>query len=170
MIQAGLNPTAQRVSTNEQNIAANQQQIATNEQAVNQRFASLADYDTKGEVTVYFAPGKSTLSAKDKQALSELATKANGVPGAVVQVKGFADSSGDAAMNQTLSRNRAEAVVDYLMQSGNIPPRHIVAPGAMGISNPVASNETAEGRAQNRRVEVTVLVNKGVSGGASAAK
>jgi len=176
MIQAGLNPTAERVSTNEQNIATNkqgiagnQQQIEANDQAVQQRFASLADYDTKDQVTVYFAPGKSAISTKDRQALSQLATKAKGVPGAIVQVKGFADSSGDAAMNQTLSKNRAEAVVAYLMQSGNIPPRHIMAPGAMGISNPAASNETSEGKAQNRRVEVTVLVNRGLNG-TSAAK
>jgi outer membrane protein OmpA-like peptidoglycan-associated protein len=175
MIQAGLNPTAERVSTNEQNIAtnkqgvaANQRQIEANEQAVNQRFSSLADYDTKNQMTVYFAPGKSNISAEDKQALSQLAAGANGLPGSVIQVKGFADSSGNAAMNQTLSKNRAEAVVAYLMQDGEVPPRHIVAPGAMGISDPVASNETSQGRSQNRRVEVTVLVNKGVSGTAAS--
>jgi flagellar motor protein MotB len=48
------------------------------------------------------------------------------------------------------------------MQEGNVPPRHIVSPGAMGISKPVASNETTEGRKQNRRVEVKLMVNKGI--------
>ena len=170
MIQAGLNPTSERVSANEQAIAGNKGQIETNQQAVEQRFASLSDYDTKDHVTVYFEPGKSTLSAKDKQTLAQLASKANGLSGAIVQVKGFADSTGNAVMNQTLSRNRAEAVIAYLMQDGNVAPRHIVAPGAMGISNPVASNETAAGRAQNRRVEVTVLVNRGLNGTSSATK
>jgi OmpA-OmpF porin, OOP family len=49
------------------------------------------------------------------------------------------------------------------MQHGNVPPRRIVSPGAMGISNPVASNETAQGRSENRRVEVKVMVNKGIT-------
>jgi len=171
MIQAGLDPTVRRVGAAEQNIevnkeaiAANKQQIASNQQAVNERFASLADYDTKGQVTVYFAVGKNVISASDKQALSQLAASAANVPGYIIQVKGFADSTGNAVMNQKLSASRAEAVIAYLMQQCNIAPRHIVAPGAMGISNPVASNETSQGRAQNRRVEVTILANKGVSG------
>ena len=171
MIQAGLDPTVRRVGAAEQNIevnkeaiAANKQQRASNQQAVNERFASLADYDTKGQVTVYFAVGKNVISASDKQALSQLAASAANVPGYIIQVKGFADSTGNAVMNQKLSASRAEAVIAYLMQQCNIAPRHIVAPGAMGISNPVASNETSQGRAQNRRVEVTILANKGVSG------
>jgi outer membrane protein OmpA-like peptidoglycan-associated protein len=170
MIQAGLEPTGKRVgaaeeniATNKEAIASNQQQIETNQQAVERRFESLADYDTKDQVMAYFAPGKSIISAKDKQTLSHLAADAASVPGYMIQVKGFADSSGNAVMNQTLSRQRAEAIIAYLMQQCNVSPRHIVAPGAMGISNPIASNETAQGRAQNRRVEVTVLANRGVS-------
>jgi len=67
-------------------------------------------------------------------------------------------------MNEKLSEDRAEAVVGYLAQQCNVPVRHIVAPGAMGEYQPAASNETKEGRAQNRRVEVKVLVNKGIAG------
>jgi OmpA-OmpF porin, OOP family len=63
-------------------------------------------------------------------------------------------------MNQKLSMDRAEAVMAYLIQSCNIPVRHIVAPGAMGTADPTATNETAQGRAENRRAEVKVLVNK----------
>jgi outer membrane protein OmpA-like peptidoglycan-associated protein len=66
-------------------------------------------------------------------------------------------------MNQQLSLDRSEAVIAYLEQSGGIPILHIVAPGAMGTSNPAASNETAQGRAENRRVEVKVLLNKGMN-------
>ena len=68
-------------------------------------------------------------------------------------------------MNQELSMDRAQAVVAYLLQNCHIPVRHIVAPGAMGESDPAAPNESAQGRAENRRVDVKVIVNKGVAGG-----
>jgi OOP family OmpA-OmpF porin len=178
MIQAGLAPTQRQVETNQQNIAANQQnsaanqqnieanrqQITANERETDERFASLADYDVKSEVTVYFKPGSSAISDKDKAALSQMAASATKLQGYLIEVKGFADSTGAAAMNQTLSRDRAEAVIDYMMQSCNVPARHLLAPGAMGISDPAASNETTAGRADNRRTDVKVLVNKGISG------
>ena len=77
---------------------------------------------------------------------------------------GYADSTGNAAMNTKLSEKRAKAVITYLVQQGSVPVRHIVAPGAMGEYGEAASNETAAGRGENRRVEVKVLVNKGVAG------
>jgi outer membrane protein OmpA-like peptidoglycan-associated protein len=79
-------------------------------------------------------------------------------------VKGFADSSGNAAMNQKLSMDRAQTVIAYLIQTCNVPVRHVIAPGAMGTADPTAPNETPQGRAENRRVEVKVLVNKGLAG------
>jgi OOP family OmpA-OmpF porin len=171
MIQAGLTPTEQKVTANQQQTAENrgaiasaQQQISSNEQAVDRRFSQLSDYETKADTNVYFASGSDSISEKDKAALSQLAAEAAKIPGYLIQVQGFADSSGSLAMNQTLSRDRAEAVSEYLMQSCNVSPRHVLAPGAMGISEPVASNETSQGRAENRRVVVKVLVNKGVSG------
>ena len=179
MIQAGLTPTDEKVaansvkiaankesiSVNEANIAANKSQIAANEEEVSQRFSDLADYDVKDQTVVFFATGKSAIAEKDKAALAKLAGGASSTPGFIIEVKGFADSTGNASANQTLSKDRAYAVVNYLMQDCKVPPRHIVSPGAMGISNPVASNETAEGRSQNRRVEVKLMVNKGVAGG-----
>ena len=135
-----------------------------------QRFAELSEYDVKADANVYFASGSTGLSEKDKATLSQMAANASKLPTYLIQVKGYADSTGNAAQNQTLSKDRAEAVIDYLMQQGNISPRHIVAPGAMGISDPVASNETAQGRAENRRVEVKVMVNKGLSGESAGAK
>ncbi len=181
MIQAGLTPTQQNVQANKQNIASNQQAVAANQAATtantqtiekneketDQRFADLADYDVKKDLVVLFTPGSSTLSEKEKAELADLAKSTANVQGAIIQVKGFADSSGNAAMNQTLSRDRAQSVIEYLMQECNVAPRHIVAPGAMGISDPVASNETASGRADNRRVEIKVLVNKGVAAGSA---
>jgi len=179
MIQAGLTPTEEKVaanavkiaankeaiSVNEANISANKAQIAANDEEVSRRFSDLADYDVKDQTIVYFSTGRSAISNKDKAALAKLADGASNTPGFIIEVKGFADSTGNAAANQTLSKDRAYAVVNYLMQDCKVPPRHIVSPGAMGISNPVASNETSQGRSQNRRVEVKLMVNKGVAGG-----
>jgi OmpA-OmpF porin, OOP family len=169
MIQAGLAPTQRQVTAQGQSIAENKEDIEDNQQAISEnarkvddRFKALTDYDVKKEVSVYFAPGKSELAAKDKAALSQVASDATKMNGYLIEVKGFADSSGNLAMNQTLSRDRAEAVIEYLMQSCNVPARHILAPGAMGISNPASSNETSQGRADNRRVELKVMVNKAV--------
>ena len=169
-IQAGLVPTKDQVEANQQdiaaaqqNIAANQAQIAANQKETQARFASLADYDVKKEVAVYFKAGSSVLSPEGKAALTEAAKEASALHGYLIEVKGFADSTGNAAQNQVLSKNRAEAVVNFLMQDCNISPRHILSPGAMGISNPIASNETAAGRKENRRVAVRVLVNKGLA-------
>jgi outer membrane protein OmpA-like peptidoglycan-associated protein len=177
MIQAGLTPTEEKVeankqdiaankaatSVNEANIAANKAQIAGNQEDVNRRFSELADYDVKDQDVVYFASGKATIGDKDKAELAKLASNALKLTGYIIEVKGYADSTGNAAANQSLSKDRAYAVVTYLMQDCSIPPRHIVSPGAMGISNPVSSNETAQGRSENRRVEVKVMVNKGLA-------
>jgi len=149
---------------NYQDIQANQQEI----EATNKRFSELSEYDTRGIATVYFASSSSSISDKDKDSLTQLAKDATGLTGYIIQVKGYADSSGNAAMNQDLSMDRANAVVAYLLQNCKIPLRHIVAPGAMGETNPAGGNETADGRAENRRVEVKVLVNRGVAGPAGS--
>lgn len=174
-IQAGLTPTQEAVEVNQQNIetnkvqiAANREKIASNEQEiedVSKRFSDLTEYDTKGEVAVYFKSGSKTISAKDKTALTDLAHNAVNLTGYIIQVKGYADSSGDAAMNQKLSMDRAQEVIAFLIQNCNVPVRHIVAPGAMGTANPAAPNETKQGRSENRRVEIKVLVNRGLAGG-----
>jgi OOP family OmpA-OmpF porin len=156
-----------QTAANKQEITANQQDIATNQQdieAANKRFSDLSEFDTKADIKVNFAVGKSVISASDKAALSALAHDAVNLTGYIIQVKGFADSSGNAAMNQQLSMDRAQAVIAYLIQDCNVPVRHVIAPGAMGTADPTAANETAQGRAENRRVEVKILVNKGIAG------
>ena len=104
------------------------------------------------------------MSAQAQAELKKLAQNALKLNGYIIEVKGFADSTGTAAMNQKLSEDRAQAVVAYLIQQCDVPVRHIVAPGAMGEYGAAAPNETKEGRAENRRVEVKVLVNKGIAG------
>ena len=155
------------MASNRQQINANQDQIESSQQdiqATNKRFSELTDYDTKGELNVLFASGSTALSEKDKAQLMDLAHTAVNLTGYLIQVKGFADSSGNAAMNQKLSMERAQEVVAYLIQDCNVPVRHVVAPGAMGTADPAASNETTQGRSENRRVEVKVLVNRGLAG------
>jgi len=178
MIQAGLDPTEQKVAANQQNIQANKQGIASNQQNIaenkaaidanaaetSKRFAELSEYDTKDQLDVHFASGSTKISKADQEALNKLAHNAVNLTGYIIQVKGFADSSGNPAMNQKLSMERAQNVIAYLLQNCNVPVRHIVAPGAMGEAAAVASNETPAGRAENRRVEVKVLLNKGLAG------
>jgi OmpA-OmpF porin, OOP family len=118
----------------------------------------------KGEETVNFMVGSSAISPQDQEQLKILAQKAVSLRGYIIEVTGYADATGSAAINTRLSEDRAKAVITYLVQQGNVPIRHIVAPGAMGEYGPAAPNETAVGRAQNRRVEVKVLVNKGIAG------
>jgi OmpA-OmpF porin, OOP family len=163
-----------QINANNAKDAAQSQSISENKEQINQnikdleeherRFAALDDYDVKGEATVKFAVGSSKISSADEEQLKNLAQTANGLNGYMVEVIGYADSTGNPAMNTKLSEDRAKAVITYLMQQGNIPVRKIVAPGAMGEYGAAASNETKEGRADNRRVEVKVLVNKGVAG------
>jgi OmpA-OmpF porin, OOP family len=178
MIQAGLNPTEEKVAANQQNIEANKQGVQANQQNIasnkasidanaaetSKRFSELSEYDTKDQLDVHFASGRTTISATDQEALKKLSHNAVNLTGYIIQVKGFADSSGNAAMNQKLSMERAQNVIAYLIQNCNVPIRHIVAPGAMGEVAPVASNETEAGRAENRRVEVKVLLNRGLAG------
>jgi outer membrane protein OmpA-like peptidoglycan-associated protein len=155
------------IETNQQKIAEHKRKIEQNMsdiQSNTQRFTALAEYDTKGQATVKFASGSTKISDEDINQLKKLAETAKSLTGYIIEVTGFADSSGDAAMNTKLSEARAKAVVTCLMQQGGVPVRHIVAPGAMGEYGAAAPNETKAGRAENRRVEVKVLVNKGISG------
>jgi len=155
------------IATNQQNIASNKNQIEQNikdTEEHEQRFAALTDFDVKGESTVKFDVGSSKVSATDQEELKKLAETAVGLKGYIIEVTGYADATGSAAMNTKLSEDRAKSVISYLVQQGNIPIRHIVAPGAMGEYGAAAPNETKAGRAENRRVVVQILVNKGIAG------
>jgi OmpA-OmpF porin, OOP family len=189
VIQAGLNPVAQQqarnmqtyeanrqatdaaIAANKQETEANKQKIAANEQGIQQvaeatkkRFSELTDWVVKSKATVHFDVGESILAAEDQREIAALALDAVNLKGYVIEVKGYADSTGSPVDNQQLSKDRAQAVVAYLLQDCHVPVKNIVAPGAMSETHPVASNETADGRAENRRVDVKVLVNKGLAG------
>jgi OOP family OmpA-OmpF porin len=158
--QAQLTAEQQQQAADEAKIAANKAAVA----AVNKRFGELGEYNIWDEVTVYFANGKVTVDPQYTAPLLKLCEKALTVTGYVIQVKGYASAVGSAALNQKLSQERAANVTELLEQEGQIPLTNILAPGAMGTSRQVAPDTTSEGQAENRRVVVRVLQNKGIAG------
>ena len=130
--------------------------------ATNERISALDDYVPQTVLAVNFRPSSAILSKEAKTQLDEVATKALNAKGYVLEVSGFADATGSVERNRALSQRRADTVIRYLVENHNIPLRRIVTPYGYGESNPVAENKTREGRAQNRRVEVKLLVNKGL--------
>lgn len=131
--------------------------------ATNDRISALDDYVPQETASVNFRVGSSILNPDAKTKLDAIATKALNAKGYVLEVTGYADSTGSTARNRALSQRRADAVIRYLVENHQIPLRRIVTPYGFGESNPVADNTTRNGRAENRRVEVKVLVNKGLT-------
>ncbi|MBA2339540.1 MAG: OmpA family protein [Pyrinomonadaceae bacterium] len=131
--------------------------------ATNERISSLDDYAEQGGVTINFRVGSSVLSPESKAQLSQVATQALTIRGYIIEVRGFADATGGVEANRRLSQQRADAVVRYMVENHNIPLRRITTPFGYGESQAVADNTTRDGRAQNRRVEVKVLVNRGLN-------
>jgi OOP family OmpA-OmpF porin len=131
--------------------------------ATNDRISALDDYVPQDTASVNFRVGSSVLTADGKAKLDAIATKALNAKGYVLEVTGFADATGNTERNRALSSRRADAVIRYLVEQHQIPLRRIVTPYGFGESNPIADNKTRDGRAQNRRVEIKVLVNKGLT-------
>ncbi len=187
-IQAGMAPVEQQTQQQQQELAQQKaklqqqqaeltkqqkiqaehaEEIAANEAAVaaaNKRFGELGEYNIWDEVTVYFGNGKVTVDPEYDPKLLALCQKAKTVTGYVIQVQGFASKVGSAALNQKLSQERAQNVIDFIEQKGGIPLTNVLAPGAMGTADQVAADSTTEGQAENRRVVVRVLQNKGIAG------
>ncbi|HEV8484379.1 MAG TPA: OmpA family protein [Blastocatellia bacterium] len=138
--------------------------LARNEAGrANERISSLDDYEVQHSAAVYFKVNSSIISPEDRRALDDLAQKATTIKGYVIEISGYADSTGNVERNRVLSQQRADAVVRYLQENFEIPLRRIVTPFGYGQLRPVADNTTAEGRRQNRRVEVKVLVSRGMT-------
>lgn len=129
----------------------------------NERISSLDDYDVLEETTVNFALNSAVLSPEARRQLDGLAAKTAGARGFVIEVSGHADATGSASRNFQLSQRRAEAVVQYLAVNHQIPLRRFITPMGYGKTSAVADNGTASGRAQNRRVEVKMLVSRGMT-------
>lgn len=158
--------TADRTQANSDSIArARIERDSMNQSinAVNTRVTNLDAYDVKDRSTVNFASGSANLDENAKTTLGNLVQRNKGLSGFLVEVNGFADATGGSALNQRLSQRRADAVTAYLTEVISVPVRRIPSPRGFGTSRPVATNDTREGRAENRRVEVRVLVNRGLS-------
>jgi OOP family OmpA-OmpF porin len=141
-------------------IAAEARQQVT---AVNNRVDALDDYDVKENVAVTFRVNSAVLSPEAKRQLDEFAEKVANAKAYTIEVSGHTDSTGSEAKNFRLSRARAEAVVQYLAVNHKIPLRRFVTPMGYGKTEAVADNSSASGRAQNRRVEVKMLLNRGLN-------
>jgi len=131
--------------------------------AAHERISALDDYDVQESVTVNFNLNSAVLSPEARRRLDTLAEKALNAKSFMIEVGGYTDSTGSEATNFRLSRQRAEAVTQYLAVNHKIPLRRFVSPMGYGKTEAVAENNSAAGRAQNRRVEVKMLLNRGMS-------
>ncbi|HEY6374317.1 MAG TPA: OmpA family protein [Edaphobacter sp.] len=180
-IDAGMHETKEQVQKNQEEIEKqnaelkaqnealmkHQEAIAANKASIDAavaRFGQLDDYYILDEVTVYFGNGKVNVDPKYNPQLMALVDKAKTVNGYMIEVKGYASTSGSVAMNQRLSEDRANNVTTILLQQGKVPLTRMLAPGAMGEAEQVGNEETKEGQAENRRVVVRVLQNKAIAG------
>jgi OmpA-OmpF porin, OOP family len=157
---AALKAQNEQLELHEEQLAAHKAKI----EAAAARFGDMDDYYILNEVTVYFANGKVKVDPKYEAPLLELVTKAKDVQGYVIEVTGYASSTGSTEVNQKLSEDRANNVTNILLQKANLPLTRILAPGAMGESRQVNTDKSVEGQAENRRVVVRVLQNKAVAG------
>ncbi len=131
--------------------------------ATNERISALDDYVVQSTATVNFRVNSAVLSPEAKASLDEVASSATSMKGYVIEVTGFASSDGSTRANKALSQRRAQAVIDYLVETHNVPLRRIGQSYGFGELQAVADNSTREGREQNRRVEVKLLVSRGMN-------
>ena len=132
-------------------------------EAVHERVSALDDYDVGETVAVNFRVNSAVLSPEAKRELDDFATRALSSKGFMIEVAGHTDATGSESKNFRLSRARADSVVQYLAVNHKIPLRRFVTPMGFGKTEFVAENSTSTGRAQNRRVEVKMLVNRGMT-------
>ena len=131
--------------------------------ATNQRITAMDDYVVQSTATVNFRVGSATLSREGKQQLDDVATAAMTMRGYIIEVTGFASADGNERANKLLSERRAKAVIDYLIQTHNVPLRRIGQSYGYGELQAVADDTTRDGRAENRRVEVKLMVSRGIN-------
>jgi outer membrane protein OmpA-like peptidoglycan-associated protein len=131
---------------------------------VNKRVSDLDDYQTVAEAVIYYPTGQYALDAPAKADLDKLIALTSSTDGYLIEIAGYASKTGSKEVNQQLSEDRAQAVANYLRNTGNIPMRRIVAPAGYGSTHPDAENTDPQGRELNRRVDVKLIVNKGLQG------
>lgn len=132
--------------------------------ALRDRMADIDKYNVKSTTNVYFETGRAALASKAKEDLCATAAKAEDMDNALLLVVGYTDATGSEDLNQLLSEKRAARVVNYLQQACHWKPYRMLTPTGMSEADPLADNDTAQGKAQNRRVSVNILVSKGLDG------
>lgn len=120
-------------------------------------YSKMGQWDIRGEENIYFKSGSAVVSAADKQKLLKLAEQAAGIKGYVISVLGYADPTGNAAANEQLSNRRAQAVINYLKQSGKVLPGRVLGASAMGQMNIPIEKSDAASMQGARKVTVRVL-------------
>lgn len=131
--------------------------------ATNKRISDLDDYVVQTTATVNFRVGSAVLSPEAKTQLDEVATTAASLKGYMVEITGFASADGSTKANKSLSERREKAVREYLIDNHNMSLRRFTPSYGFGELQAVADNTTREGREQNRRVEVKLLVSRGIN-------
>ena len=154
------NGTAQRFGEHDTAIARN----AAATEALRGRMGDIDKYNIKGTTNIYFDTGKWALSREEEAQLCAAADQAKGMDNALLLVVGYTDAVGSEDYNQVLSERRAGRVVNYLQQHCGWAPYRMLTPTGMAEADPAADNSTAEGKKQNRRVAVNILVSKAVEG------
>jgi outer membrane protein OmpA-like peptidoglycan-associated protein len=128
-----------------------------------ERISALDDYDMQESTAVTFRVNSAVLSPEARHQLDDFAQKVMSAKGYMIEISGHTDSTGGEAKNFRLSQQRAESVVQYLAVNHKIPLRRFITPMGYGKTEAVADNSTAAGRAQNRRVEVKMMLNRGLT-------
>jgi outer membrane protein OmpA-like peptidoglycan-associated protein len=133
-------------------------------EALKGRVGDIDQYNVKGTTNVNFDTGKAVLTAQAKAELCNAASQAGSMENALLLVVGYTDATGPEELNQELSEKRASRVVNHLQQACGWKPYRMLTPAGMAEADPLADNMTEEGKAQNRRVAVNILVSKAVDG------
>jgi OOP family OmpA-OmpF porin len=131
---------------------------STGVETLTNQVVNLDNYRPVAETAVHFGFNKADLTKKAKEALDKLANEVPNTKGYILALEGNTDSVGSADYNYQLSQRRAQAVIQYMASEHSIPAHKIYVIG-LGKDKPTAKNNTAEGRAENRRVEVRLMTN-----------
>ena len=155
----------QLAETKGQLAETNKQLAETSQQVVdtNKRINELDQYELVNVETVLFDLNSAKLTNAAKAQLDSLASKAPSAKNYLVEIQGYADPTGGFEKNLKLSQDRADAVIQYLTVKHHIPLRRIMVPMGYGETKLLDTSPTAAGLAKNRRVEVRIMVNKGLS-------
>jgi len=154
--------TANQGLTTAQSASAMASANETAVRVVNGRLADMANFNVVASSSIYFANGSSRLTKESKATLDRFMAENKNVNGYLIGIEGYTSTPGRQRYNQTLSDRRAAAVAEYLREKADVPAWKFVTPAGYGESHPVAENSSSKGRAANRRVEIKVLVSRGI--------